>query len=212
MSSITRVCLVRHGETDWNLEKRIQGSMDIPLNAKGVAQAQAAAQALGAFQFDALYSSDLARAAMTAQPIAAALGLAIQFDARWQERDYGVMQGLNPQEADAQFPQMNALLKGRKIGFDPAGGETLAAFVARVSSALAHIADAHRGQQVLVVAHGHVLDVCYRLATGQNMYSERACFLKNASMNWICHDGAHWRVEAWAQTDHLVAADDASAA
>jgi probable phosphoglycerate mutase len=108
-----RLCLVRHGETDWNAQKRIQGQIDIPLNARGRAQAAATAAGLAGQRFDAVYSSDLARAWQTAQPIAAALGLPLYAAPGLRERHYGRMQGLTAAEARVRIPSVHAAYAAR---------------------------------------------------------------------------------------------------
>ena len=90
----TRFCLVRHGETAWNAEGRLQGQIDIPLNAAGRAQAEATAARLAAHRFDALYSSDLSRALETAAPAATLLGLQTRPTPSLRERQFGGFQGL----------------------------------------------------------------------------------------------------------------------
>ena len=97
-----RICLVRHGETAWNAERRLQGHIDIPLNPRGLSQAEATARSLARAgeRFAALYSSDLQRARQTAEAVARAHGLAATHDARLRERHYGVLQGLTFDEAE----------------------------------------------------------------------------------------------------------------
>ena len=101
---LTRLCLVRHGETAWNAERRLQGHTDIPLNAHGLAQAQATAASLAGERFDAAYSSDLARARQTAEAIAGRCRLTPAFDDRLRERHYGAFQSLTYDEARARYP------------------------------------------------------------------------------------------------------------
>ena len=90
-----RLCLIRHGETDWNVEARLQGSTDIPLNAHGIRQAYATAQALADERFGVIYSSDLLRATMTASVIAEAQHLPMEIEPRLRERNLGMLQGLD---------------------------------------------------------------------------------------------------------------------
>ncbi|HEX5476491.1 MAG TPA: histidine phosphatase family protein, partial [Burkholderiales bacterium] len=96
---MTRLCLVRHGETAWNAEGRVQGQLDIPLNAHGEGQARAVAQALAGERFDAIYASDLGRVRQTARPAAERLGLPVQLDTRLRERHYGIFQAITYAEA-----------------------------------------------------------------------------------------------------------------
>ena len=201
--NVTRLCLVRHGETDWNLAQRIQGSLDIPLNATGIAQAEAAAAALAKHRFDRFYSSDLARAQQTAKFISAKLGLLPQLDARLRERDYGVLQGLSRDEAAIQYPDMLASLRARQLNFDPIDSEPLPVFIDRVQGVLAEFAQREAGKTTLAVSHGHFMDACYRLAAPQPFDIPRTWKIENAAINWLWHDGQRWHIEAWNQNAHL---------
>lgn len=194
-----RLCLVRHGETAWNAETRLQGWTDVPLNARGLAQARAVAQSLAGEAFDAILSSPLSRARATAECIAE--GRPVAQDARWRERHLGALQGLTRAEVAIHHPEVHAALSHRRPNYHPPGGETAEAFAARVAEALAALPPL--GRQVLVVAHGGVLDVVYRLATGQDLRRPRQHALPNAALNWLRHDADGWHVEAWGQTEHL---------
>jgi len=204
-----RVCLVRHGETPWNTERRLQGHIDIPLNDKGLAQAAAAARSLAGQPFAAIYTSDLERARHTAAAVANAQGLATQDDPRLRERHYGVFQGLTYDEAAARHPEAYLRFKERDPEFAfPEGGESLLAFSGRIREALDGIAQRHGGEQVLVVTHGGVLDIAHRLATGKPLDAARDFAIPNAALNWIEHDGESWHLLAWAVQDHLDGALD----
>src|SRR5258707_782347 len=102
---VTRLCLVRHGETAWNAEGRVQGQLDIPLSPTGLAQAKAIAAALRDESFDVIYSSDLVRVQQTAQPSAELFKKKILLDQRLRERHYGVFQSLTYVEAKERFPE-----------------------------------------------------------------------------------------------------------
>lgn len=207
-----RLCLVRHGETAWNAEHRLQGWTDIPLNANGERQARALAQALREVAFDAIVSSPLQRAWRTAQAVAAlrpgpAPGPIVP-EPRLRERHHGDWQGLTRHEIAQRDPAQHALLQGRRPGYLPPQGEGIDAFAARVHEALAALAAQHAGRTVLAVAHGGVLDMAYRLASGQDLHSARRHALPNAAINWLCADETGWRVEAWGLDAHLDAALD----
>ena len=203
-----RLCIVRHGETDWNAEKRIQGQIDIPLNAAGRAQAAATAAGLAGQRFDAIYSSDLARTLQTAEPIAAAFGLPLFATPVLRERHYGRMQGLTGAEACSRFPELHAIYAARDPHHDLDGGESLADFAERVARALRELAAAHEGQTLLLVAHGGVLDIAYRLATGRDLVTPRDFPIPNAGLNWLEYRGAGWLLVAWGDKAHLQKALD----
>jgi len=202
-----RICLIRHGETAWNAEGRLQGWTDIPLNATGRAQAQAVARALAGTAFDAIVSSPLERALHTAQAIAA--GRPIVQEPRLRERHFGELQGLTRGEIAASFPAVQAELNARRPSYQPPGGESLQDFAARVQAVFKQLRQQHHGgQQLLVVAHGGVLDVAYRLASDQDLHSPRLHALPNAAINWIHATPTGWRVEAWGLDGHLLGALD----
>ena len=202
---LTRFCLVRHGETDWNAERRLQGQLDIPLNAQGQRQARQLADAVAAagYRFDALYSSPLHRAYATAEPLARAVGLSVATLPTLMERHFGAMQGARLDEAAQTHPQAWAAYAERSLHHDLYGGESIQAFADRIHTAVNQLARQHCGQRVLLVARGGVLDMIYRLASGQPLQGQRMIVVPNASLNWLSHDGEHWKVEHWADTRHL---------
>ncbi len=205
----TRICLVRHGETAWNAERRLQGHIDIPLNETGLAQARATATSLASEHFDAAYCSDLTRARQTAAAIATHCGLTPGFDAGLRERHYGGFQALTYDEARTRFPVGYQRFETRDPDFVfPEGGESLREFAGRIHTALEHIAKIHQGGTVLVVTHGGVLDIAHRLATGKNLEAPRDFTIPNAALNWIGHDGENWSLIAWAEQRHLAGALD----
>ena len=142
----TTIVLVRHGETDWNFERRVQGHTDRPLNETGRAQARALAAELADEEFDAVYSSDLARAYETARILAEARDLDVTVVPDLRERDFGTWEGLTDTEIEQRFPD------ARRGHWGDA--ETPEEMRERILGALARIADAHPGGRVLVVGHG----------------------------------------------------------
>jgi len=201
----TRICLVRHGETEWNAERRIQGQIDIGLNATGLKQAAAAGRWLKTAGIMALYSSDLKRARTTAEAIGTALGLAPVLAPELRERRYGVFEGLTYAEAQAKYPDGYAAFEGRNADYAFENGESLHVMFARVTGKLKEIAAAHPGQSVVVVVHGGVLDIVNRFVRGNPLEMPRDFLIPNAGINWIAAVDGHWRLEAWGETDHLEA-------
>jgi len=205
----TRICLVRHGETAWNAQRRLQGHIDIPLNETGFAQALATAASLSSQRFDAAYSSDLSRAHQTANAIVAGSGLALGLDAMLRERHYGSFQALTYDEARARFPAEYHRFETRDPEFTfPEGGESLREFAKRIRLTLEGIARRHHGGTVLIVTHGGVLDIVHRLATGKRLDTPRDFAIPNAALNWIAWQNEAWSLIAWAQQSHLVKALD----
>ena len=142
----TTILLVRHGETDWNLERRVQGQTDRPLNETGRRQARELASALADESIDAIFSSDLVRAHETARILAEPRGLDVTVLPDLREKDFGTWEGLTDREILDRFPEA----RGRPWG----DAETSEDVGRRVVGALLRIADSHPGASVLVVAHG----------------------------------------------------------
>jgi probable phosphoglycerate mutase len=203
--SNTRICFVRHGETNWNAERRMQGHIDIPLNANGISQAERLANALIRVKhsFDVIYSSDLERALHTANAVARALSLDVQITPRLRERNVGKLQGLLLSEAPVLLPEIWQRHIARELDHDLGGGESIRTFHQRMQDILELFLNEHRGQSVLAVSHGGSLDMIYRIVTQQALDAERVAVVPNTSLNWITHDGSTWSVECWADTSHL---------
>ncbi len=128
MPQITHIVLVRHGETDWNRERRLQGQLDVPLNVQGLEQAAQLGKALAGERFDAVYASDLSRAKQTAQALADRVGATVRDDAGLRERHYGQFEGLTYAEVAEKHPAEFAAWQERVPDFAPPGGETLTGF------------------------------------------------------------------------------------
>ncbi len=202
----TRLCLIRHGETDWNTERRFQGHTDIPLNARGELQARQMAQALKNIKitFDVLYTSDLKRAADTANAVAQLFSVEAQVESTLRERHFGALQGLLISEAPLIRPDIWQAHSTRNLDHELEGGESIQQFALRVQNALDMIQERHSGKTILLVSHGGTLEMMYRIASNQALSTERAVSVPNASLNWITHrQGEGWSVEQWADTRHL---------
>ncbi|MBW7859578.1 MAG: phosphoglycerate mutase family protein [Rhodocyclaceae bacterium] len=203
------LCLIRHGETSWNVERRLQGHLDVPLNEAGRRQACLSAAALAGQSFSALYCSDLGRAHETARWIAEALGLDPVPLESLRERHYGAFQGLTYDEARTRFPEDYARFAAREITTAlPGGGESLAAFATRIRRALEALTQRHHGERILVVTHGGVLDIAHRMARPMHLDAPRDFEIPNAALNWIRGSGSGWQLLGWADRTHLAAALD----
>jgi probable phosphoglycerate mutase len=201
----TRIVAVRHGETDWNASARIQGHQDIALNDKGRWQAERAAQSLLATgePLGAIYSSDLARAHATAQAIAAAHGMDVRTDERLRERSFGEYEGRTFDEIEQQWPQETARWRTRDAAWTPPGGESLQVLGERIRAVTDALAQRHPGEQIVLVAHGGVLDMMYRIATRQGVDAPRNWALGNASINRLLWTPGGLSLVGWSDTRHL---------
>ncbi len=205
-----QLLLIRHGETEWNTEGRIQGFRDIGLSERGRRQAQVLARHLQGRALDAVYASDLSRAIETAEPLARERSAAVRIDPRLKERGFGLFEGHTYAEAEANWPQEYAIWRQRDPGHAVPGGESYRDARVRVLAALGDIARQHAGQTVAVVTHGGVLDIVYRAAHAIPWETPRSHLLPNASINHVRahHPGPRLEVLAWAQSGHLEDARD----
>jgi len=204
----TRLCFVRHGETDWNAGKRVQGQIDIPLSTVGHAQARATGNALKNEGLAAIYSSDLERARQTAEATAHLAQLQLQLHPGLRERHYGIFQGLTYEEAEQRYPAEYARHKARDPRFAPEGGESLLDFAARLAAACDEIARRHTGGAVAIFTHGGVLDIIHRQAAGKPLDTPRDFTIPNCGINWCEVDNGCWTLLSWAERDHLDGARD----
>jgi probable phosphoglycerate mutase len=183
----TRVLAIRHGETEWNVDGRIQGQLDIPLNATGRLQAERLTAALADEELAALYSSDLARACQTAQALALGCGLPVVTDTGLRERSFGVFEGLGFEQIRARWPDQAERWRKRDPSFGAEGGETLQAFFDRCIATASRLAALHPGQTIALVAHGGVMDALYRAAARVALDAPRTWQLANASINRLLY-------------------------
>jgi probable phosphoglycerate mutase len=199
----TRIIAIRHGETAWNVDTRIQGQLDIPLNPTGRWQAQQLGQALTGEPISTIYASDLWRAYETALSVAGAVGLDITTDEGLRERGFGTFQGRTFAEIEAELPEQALRWRKRDPAFAPEGGECLNDFRDRVLACVHSLAARHPGELIAVVAHGGVMDVLYRAATGQGLQAPRTWTLGNAAINRLLWTAEGLTLVGWADTFHL---------
>jgi probable phosphoglycerate mutase len=199
----TRICFIRHGETDWNVAKRIQGHTDIPLNETGRAQALAMAFNAAHQRFHAIYSSDLTRTMETAQALAQREDQEVIPMLQLRERHYGVFQGITAAEGAERYPQAHAHYVARDLEYDFETGESLRGFAERVAEGIDWLVRHHSGQTIAAVSHSGVLDVVYRRATGRPLHTPRDFVIPNCGLNWFHFDGQGWHLETWADRHYL---------
>jgi probable phosphoglycerate mutase len=204
MPPVTRVLAIRHGETTWNAEGRMQGQLDTALSEHGRWQARQMAAALAGEGIDAICSSDLARAFDTAGFLAEQTGAVLTTDRALRERGFGHFEGLTYAEIDLRFPPEAERWRRREPDFAPAGGETLRAFNDRCLGACVRLAAAHAGQTLAIVAHGGVLDCLYRAASRVELQAPRSWELVNAGINRLLYSEAGgFTLVGWNDSRHL---------
>lgn len=204
--SKTHFWLIRHGETDWNVEQRLQGWRDIALNERGKQQAQSIRVFLDTknITFDAVLSSDLQRAVQTAEIIFSGLQTPLIKDSQLRERNYGIYEG-EPwkkmlQLVDHPAPEINL----RDPDLLIPNGETLTVFHERIVQGFNRIATERPNQHLAVIAHGGVIDMVWRQLQGLDLTTLSPMQILNASLNHFSIDSQHqWQEIAWGQIDHL---------
>ena len=199
----TRIIAVRHGETAWNVDTRIQGHLDIALNDTGHRQARQVARALADEPLAAVYTSDLQRAHATAQAIAHASGVPLVAEPGLRERSFGELEGRTFAEIEAELPEQARRWRQRDPHFAPTGGETLVQLRERIAATTHRLAAQHTEQLIVLVAHGGVLDMLYRLATGLDLQAPRTWLVTNASINRLLWTPQGLTLVGWADTQHL---------
>ena len=201
---MTELLFIRHGETDWNLQHRFQGQIDVPLNGTGVAQAARLAARLAGDVHDALFASDLLRARETAQPLAAAWRLSPAWLPGLREQHFGMLEGLDAPTIIERHPEIWARwLEHRGDYALPGGGESLRQFHARVMGTVRELGAAHGGKRVALVTHGGVLDMLWRSAHGLPVEGLRRCEIPNTGLNRLRWKDGTLAIETWADADHL---------
>lgn len=202
----TELFLVRHGEADSNRDGRFGGWSDAPLTELGQRQAAAAAAELVARKPTAVIASDLPRAAQTAAPIAAALGLEVRSLPGLRERTLGVFDGLAFAEVEARYPELWRRMRARDPDAIPEGGEAPATVYARVTAALETICADYAGQRVAVVSHGLALYHAFAHICGLGVPGPTTpvfVLVDNASITHVERRPERWRIVSLNDTAHL---------
>ena len=199
----TRIIAIRHGETAWNADTRIQGHMDIPLSDVGRRQAALLGQALAGEPVTAIYASDLSRAWETAAYLGRAVDVAVTPESALRERCFGEFEGKTFAEIEVLLPEQSQRWRKRDPEFTPAGGESLLTLRERVVAAAARLAADHPGELIAMVGHGGVMDVLYRAATRLDIQAPRTWALGNAAINRLLWTPNGFTLVGWGDTQHL---------
>jgi len=194
--------LIRHGETEWNAQGRYQGQSDVPLSDLGMQQAELLAERLMDLKIDAIYTSDLKRAWMTATTIAKNHNLKINPEPRLRELKFGILEGLTFDEAESQYPEM---IRAWLDDFNntPLDAETIQTFNARIVSLMESLKQEHNGQVVLLVGHGGSLSEILRVVLGLSREKRWYLELENASLSEIAIADEYISLKRLNDTCHL---------
>jgi broad specificity phosphatase PhoE len=196
--------LVRHGETEWNVQRRYQGQFNVPLSSVGRQQAERIAERLASQKIDAVYASDLERASETAAIIAAKHNLAVASEPRLRELKFGVLEGLTFDEAQIQYPEMiTAWLKD--FNQPPQGAETIDLFNARIISLLDELKQKHDEETLLLVGHGGSLSELVRVVLGLSREKRWYLEMENASLSEVSIAEDYVSLKRLNDTGHLAA-------
>jgi 2,3-bisphosphoglycerate-dependent phosphoglycerate mutase len=200
----TRIIAIRHGETAWNVAARIQGQLDVGLNDTGRWQARRVGEALANEDIATVYTSDLGRAHETARSIGEATGVPVVPDQGLRERSFGLFEGKTFSEIEETWPDQAYNWRKRIPEWQPPeGGESLLQLRERVTRTVEALAARHPGEQIVVVAHGGVLDALYRVATRQEVNSPRTWELPNGAINRLLWTPEGFTLVGWSDTQHL---------
>ena len=183
---MTTILLARHGQSDWNRDRRWQGHADRPLTELGRTQARELAQRLAHTDLDAIYSSDLRRAQETAEVVGRAQGLEVRTIPGLREVDVGSWSGLTRAEAEQRYPEAYRRWLAGEEGWDD--GETYEELSDRVLAAVWEITAAHPGERVLVVGHGGSIRAIHAAALGVDIHAYRRLqrVEPNATLSAVC--------------------------
>jgi len=203
-----QIYFIRHGQTDWNVIKKFQGQTDIPLNSMGRNQAQVAANYLKQKSFDVMYSSDLSRAAETADIINTHHNLPIERETRLRERSFGRFEGHTIAETREKFPELRQGYENDKLNFTIPDGESRLEFIQRVGIMLNDIYENHPNQTVAVVSHGGVLGAMVSHIVSQKLNFDSPQFVplfsvQNCSVSQLEYANGQWLVQSLNETHHL---------
>lgn len=203
----TEILIIRHGQTEWNAAKRLQGHSDIPLNEKGVLQALALAQTLCTEKLVAVFSSDLQRAWKTAEEIAKWHNIPVQIDPAFRERSYGAFEGLSRDEIKSRYPQSHAAWYAADPDhvFPPGErpAESIRTFHNRAIDAIYRIAAPYTGKKIVLIAHFGIIESAYRVALDLPLEVRNRVPVLNTSINrFLIHENRIELLE-WGDDGHL---------
>ena len=207
MSNHTKIILIRHGETEWNLSGRWQGHADSALSGRGVSQAQALGLRMENEEIDYFYTSDLERAQHTAQLIRGFAGRQADLMESLRERDLGVLEGLTTVEMERERPEEYNAFRNAGPEYQVPGGESYRQFYDRCKGALEELADRHPGKAIGIVTHGGFLGAIFRYILNIPLDAERNFVLLNCSINRLEKSAKGWNLVSWGDVAHLEGMD-----
>lgn len=204
----TKIIAVRHGETHWNLLKKLQGHSDSNLTDTGINQSKLLAQRLKKYKIDRFYSSDLGRAVQTAKIISSTIKKNFIVTDQLRERDLGVLQGLTKHEYTQLYPEVAHLFHKRDSDYSIPRGESINECFNRCISYVESLNDQYKGESILIVTHGGILMYFMYRVLRLPLHHVRTFSVFNASINiFIIDENKEWYLNTWGNIDHLLDAD-----
>lgn len=188
---MTTICLIRHGETDWNAWGKLQGQTDVPLNEKGKQQAKDCGCFLKDYDWEMVISSPLSRAKETAEIMNQTLKLPLIVMPEFAERSFGDAEGLTVEERERAFPTKEYPNQEKNEDLQE-----------RLMQGLDHINQAYKNKKILLVTHGAVIHTLLHFFT-KGEIGKKKLRLSNGGLNHIHFDQFEWKVKAYNQISHL---------
>lgn len=195
MENVTRISIVRHGETEWNLLDKMQGINDSPLTQKGIDHARALGKKIADIKFSKIYSSDLGRARNTADYINESLGLEIVDDIRLRERDMGIFEGHDWAYIKENYPEEFRKSVSDDVEYRIPEGQSKQEYVDMITDFMAYVAEKHQGENILVVTHRGWVDFFTRIVLGISVNARRCFKVGNTSFNVFACEKGRWVLE-----------------
>ena len=197
----TSVCFVRHGETDANITDRLQGQSDVPLNARGLEQADLVAARLKDEPFDVIFSSDLSRALVTAEKIASGRPVIPAVELR--EWNFGRWQGMLLKEILRDYPEEFRLFKSGSPDFEPPEGESAGRFLERAEKFMEMLLREHAGKKILCVSHGGFIKQTLKVVLGFQTFRCLPACENTAVCRYAAKEENIWQLVSWNDASHL---------
>ena len=199
----TEVILIRHGETEWNVQQRFQGHYDSELTEKGKRQVEALGERFKEEEMDLIYSSDLPRARKTAEAIAHLNGFSIRYDLRLREKNLGIFEGLDVNEIKARYPEAFKAFKNGGAQHRIEQGESNLLLLDRARNFLDHIHCKHEGWKIAIVTHGGFIRVVIKHSLGISQDTPTQFMIKNTSVHRLIWKNERWMVSLLGDVSHL---------
>ncbi|HEC85461.1 MAG TPA: histidine phosphatase family protein [Thioploca sp.] len=200
---MTQIFLVRHGETVWNTQCRIQGHLDSPLTRTGLSQAKALAKHFKSQKFAALYGSDLGRAYETARCISEKNGLPIVIDQRLRERNFGIFQGVIKNDLKTKFPEAFRYYQANDADYVIEEGESLKQLSKRCLDCFEELVQKHVDERILIVTHSGVLVSLFKHTLNIPLDAPRRFLSSNCGINVFYYQDKTWLLERLGDLSHL---------